>query len=121
MMFNGACLVPLLLCATLCLQIVFAQIDTYYPQPSIPYNTYNVPNPGDRDYRTYTYNSRRYGQYLPNSYSDRTHPGDPNVAGQDVRFTYDRVGGFKYLVGLNLDLFCFFCRRIMRSQFYQEF
>lgn len=73
------------------LKIVSAQFDTYYPQQNIPYNTYNIPNPGDRDYRTFTYNSRRYGQYLPNNYNGRTQPGDPNVAGQDVRFTYDRV------------------------------
>lgn len=79
------CFVPLL-----CLKTVLAQLDGYYQQ-NIPYNTYNIPSPGDRDYRTYTYNNRRYGQYLPNSYTGRTQPGDPNVAGQDVRFTYDRV------------------------------
>lgn len=88
MAFCGLCLVPLL-----CLQIVSSQIaGGYYPQPNIPYNSYNIPSPGDRDYRTYTYNDRRYGQYLPPNYNGRTQPGDPNVAGQDVRFTYDRVG-----------------------------
>lgn len=91
MVFNKLYLVPLLLCAITCLRFSAAQIDGYYTQQNIPYNTYNIPSPGDRDYRTYTYNNRRYGQYLPNSYNGRQQPGDPNVAGQDVRFTYDRV------------------------------
>lgn len=79
----------------LCIISVKGQIDTsgaYYPQnPQYTYDPYNLPSPGDRDYRTYTYNSRRYGQYWPNNYNGRGQPGDPRFTGQDVRFTYDRV------------------------------
>lgn len=89
---------PLLLLSLtyeLCIVSVKGQLDpsgVYYPQNNqYTYDPYNVPNPGDRDYRTYTYNSRRYGQYWPNNYNGRGQPGDPRFAGQDVRFTYDRV------------------------------
>lgn len=64
----------------------------YYPQN----NEYNVYDPyyqqnnPERDYSTYTYNSRRYGQYQPN-YNGRGRPGDPRYPGEDVRFSYDRV------------------------------
>lgn len=38
------------------------------------------PNPGDPDYRTYTFNDRRYGHYQPNGYGQR-YPGQ-NYPGQ---------------------------------------
>uniref|UniRef100_A0AAG5DBH6 Carboxylesterase type B domain-containing protein n=1 Tax=Anopheles atroparvus TaxID=41427 RepID=A0AAG5DBH6_ANOAO len=56
---------------------------------------YKVPNPGDPEYRTYTFNNRRYGYYQPNGYGQQ-YPGQ-NLPGQyptntglgDDRFKYD--------------------------------
>ncbi|XP_055594157.1 acetylcholinesterase isoform X2 [Uranotaenia lowii] len=56
---------------------------------------YHLPNPGDPDYRTYTYNNRRYGYYQPNGYGQQ-YPGQ-NLPGQyptntalgEDRFQYD--------------------------------
>lgn len=90
-------LILLFLTSNLCIVSVSGQADPYYgpySQQNNPYNNYdpyNPPNPGDRDYRTYTYNNRRYGQYSSNIFNGRGQPGDPRLAGQDVRFTYDRV------------------------------
>lgn len=87
----------LFLTSSLCIVSVSGQTNPYYGpyyQQNNPYNNYdpyNPPNPGDRDYRTYTYNNRRYGQYSSNIFNGRGQPGDPRLAGQDVRFTYDRV------------------------------
>lgn len=67
----------------------------YYP-PNQGYNAYDPryqQNNPERDYSTYTYNSRRYGQYPPN-YNGRGRPGDPRYPGEDVRFSYDRVSLF---------------------------
>lgn len=64
------------------------------PNQQNPYNIYgqqvlyNIPNPGDKDYRTFVYKGRRYGQQ--NNYYYGT-PGDPRIRGQDDRFSYDRV------------------------------
>lgn len=56
-----------------------------------PYNNpYHIPNPGDRDYRTYVYKGRRYGQQS-NYYNNRGRPGDPRIQGQDEHFFYDPV------------------------------
>ncbi|XP_066246935.1 cholinesterase isoform X1 [Euwallacea similis] len=60
----------------------------YSYQPQGPYG-YNIPNPGDKDYRTYVYKGRRYGQQ--NDYYGGM-PGDPRIRGQDDRFVYDRQG-----------------------------
>lgn len=49
---------------------------------------YNIPNPGDKDYRTFIYKGRRYGQQNNYYYGS---PGDPRIQGQDDRFVYDRV------------------------------
>lgn len=49
---------------------------------------YNIPNPGDKDYRTFIYKGRRYGQQ--NNYYYGV-PGDSRIRGQDERFSYDRV------------------------------
>ncbi|XP_018325997.1 neuroligin-4, Y-linked isoform X2 [Agrilus planipennis] len=68
------------------------QGDVYYGQNN-PYQTYNPPEPGDRDYRTFTYNNRRYSQYQPNTYyNSRGQPGDPRRVNQDPRFKYDQQG-----------------------------
>uniref|UniRef100_A0A2M4BC65 Putative gliotactin n=1 Tax=Anopheles marajoara TaxID=58244 RepID=A0A2M4BC65_9DIPT len=56
---------------------------------------YKIPNPGEPDYRTYTFNNRRYGFYQPNGYGQQ-YPGQ-NQPGQypdntglgDDRFKYD--------------------------------
>ncbi|CAH0562499.1 unnamed protein product [Brassicogethes aeneus] len=61
-----------------------------------PYNAYGpvnrpeVPDPGDRNYRTYTYKGRRYGQHN-NYYYGQWSPGNP-IHGQDEKFYYDRQG-----------------------------
>ncbi|RZC37209.1 neuroligin-4, Y-linked, partial [Asbolus verrucosus] len=45
----------------------------------------------DRDYRTFVYKGRRYGQ--PNNYyNSRWRPGDPRIQGQDERYFYDAQG-----------------------------
>ncbi|XP_044256720.1 neuroligin-4, Y-linked [Tribolium madens] len=54
-------------------------------------NPYHTPNPGDRDYRTYVYKGRRYGQQN-NFYNNRWRPGDPRIQGQDEHFFYDQQG-----------------------------
>lgn len=66
------------------------QFGAYYQQ-NHPYNRHHIPEPGDRDYRTYTFNNRRYGQYPPYDHYSRGQPGDPRRVGQDVRFSYDPV------------------------------
>uniref|UniRef100_A0A182TIQ4 Secreted protein n=1 Tax=Anopheles melas TaxID=34690 RepID=A0A182TIQ4_9DIPT len=56
---------------------------------------YKIPNPGDPEYRTYTFNNRRYGYYQPNGYGQQ-YPGQ-SLPGQypsntglgDDRFKYD--------------------------------
>lgn len=54
-----------------------------YPYTSYPQNNY--------DQRTFVYKDRRYGQ-RPNTYDPNLgYPGDSRYAGQDPRFTYDRV------------------------------
>uniref|UniRef100_A0A1B0EU02 Carboxylesterase type B domain-containing protein n=1 Tax=Lutzomyia longipalpis TaxID=7200 RepID=A0A1B0EU02_LUTLO len=60
-------------------------------------NNYNPPNPGDPEYRTYTYNDRRYGYYQPAGYG-HLYPGQ-KLPGQypnphdtplgDDRFKFD--------------------------------
>lgn len=44
--------------------------------------TTSIPNPGDKDYRTYVYNNRRYGTDL-----SRYNPYNPNI---------NQPGGFPY-------------------------
>lgn len=108
----------------LCIISVKGQIDTsgvYYPQnPQYTYDPYNLPSPGDRDYRTYTYNSRRYGQYWPNNnnYNGRGQPGDPRFTGQDVRFTYDRVRTALQNPMIHRSHMLIFLRTDMLSQFF---
>lgn len=87
-------------------------------RPSYDYNnfnSYNVPNPGDRDYRTYVYNNRRYGQYQPNGYDGR-YPGDPNLIGQDVRFRYDQVN-VKLLL-THLEKYLYYARYLNTSSLF---
>ncbi|XP_067622001.1 neuroligin-like protein glit-1 [Eurosta solidaginis] len=64
----------------------------FYSRPGV--NDYNWPNPGDPDYRTYIFNDRRYGHYMPNGYGSR-YPGR-NPPGQypqgmpnEDRFRFD--------------------------------
>ncbi|XP_037047980.1 cholinesterase isoform X2 [Bradysia coprophila] len=57
--------------------------------------TYKWPNPGDPDYRTYTFNDRRYGHYQPDGYGSQ-YPGQKQAGqypagvplGED-KFKYD--------------------------------
>ncbi|XP_060515824.1 neuroligin-like protein glit-1 isoform X2 [Cylas formicarius] len=83
-------------------EIILGQYDQYGyqeqfpPNKQNPYNIYgqqnqpyNIPNPGDKDYRTFVYKGRRYGQQ--NNYYYGV-PGDPRIRGQDERFFYDRQG-----------------------------
>ncbi|XP_030746232.1 cholinesterase isoform X2 [Sitophilus oryzae] len=79
--------------------IILAQYDEYGGYRPKTYQTnqqsyysgsqYNIPNPGDKDYRTFVYKGRRYGQQ--NNYYYGV-PGDPRIRGQDERFSYDRQG-----------------------------
>lgn len=90
--------IVLLLVVVFVSEIILGQISQWGysqipPNQQNPYNiygpqTYNIPNPGDKDYRTFVYKGRRYGQL--NSYYEGT-PGDPRIRGQDDRFSYDRV------------------------------
>lgn len=68
---------------------VIAQIDqSRYNRDGI----YIPPNPGDRDYKTFTYNNRRYGQYQPHYYYGRGEPIDPRRMGpHDRRYPLDPV------------------------------
>ncbi|XP_060666531.1 acetylcholinesterase [Drosophila nasuta] len=55
---------------------------------------YQWPNPGDPDYRTYTFNDRRYGHYQPNGYGanypGRNPPGQyPQGMPNEDRFRFD--------------------------------
>ncbi|XP_037823813.1 neuroligin-like protein glit-1 [Lucilia sericata] len=57
-------------------------------------NDYQWPNPGDPDYRTYTFNDRRYGHYQPNGYGanypGRNPPGQyPQGMPNEDRFRFD--------------------------------
>lgn len=58
------------------------------------------PNPGDSDYKTYTYNNRRYGQYIPPGQQYNHHQPQYNPQGGypysqnvplDDRFKYNQV------------------------------
>ncbi|KAF7273692.1 hypothetical protein GWI33_013605 [Rhynchophorus ferrugineus] len=77
--------------------IILGQYDQYeYGQyQHNQYNTYgeqlpyNIPNPGEKDYRTFIYKGRRYGQQNNYYYGI---PGDSRIRGQDERFSYDRQG-----------------------------
>lgn len=79
-------------------ELVYGQYNPYgYPPPNQqnPYNVYGpylpqIPSPGDKDYRTYVYKGRRYGQQN-NYYYGNGRPGDPRIQGQDEHFIYDRV------------------------------
>jgi neuroligin len=85
----------------LCSEFVCYVLGQYQPYGNVPYdqqnpydqynNPYNIPNPGDRDYRTYVYKGRRYGQQS-NYYNNRWRPGDPRIQGQDEHFFYDPLG-----------------------------
>jgi neuroligin len=85
----------------LCSEFVCYVVGQYHPYGNVPYdqqnpydqynNPYNIPNPGDRDYRTYVYKGRRYGQQS-NYYNNRWRPGDPRIQGQDEHFFYDPLG-----------------------------
>ncbi|XP_050314079.1 cholinesterase isoform X2 [Anthonomus grandis grandis] len=62
----------------------------YPPNQQNPYDVYgaqqgpyNIPNPGDKDYRTFVYKGRSYG--LGNSYSQGI-PGDPRLGNADPIF-----------------------------------
>ncbi|XP_030377573.1 acetylcholinesterase [Scaptodrosophila lebanonensis] len=64
----------------------------FYSRPGV--NDYNWPNPGDPDYRTYTFNDRRYGHYQPNGYGanypGRNPPGQyPQGMPNEDRFRFD--------------------------------
>ncbi|XP_017023941.1 cholinesterase [Drosophila kikkawai] len=83
---------PLLICA--CLG-QFAEAQTrdprFYSRPGVDYHW---PNPGDPDYRTYTFNDRRYGHYQPNgfgaNYPGRNPPGQyPQGMPNEDRFRFD--------------------------------
>lgn len=74
----------------------------YEPNKQNPYNAYGPPNrpvlpdPGDRDYRTYVFKGRRYGQNNNYNYGP-WRVGDPRIQGQDPKFSYDPVSdGFRY-------------------------
>nr|XP_023029317.1 cholinesterase [Leptinotarsa decemlineata] len=94
--------IVLLLLVIFVSDIILGQYDDYTRYPSgyppnqqNPYNEYGprLPyNPGDRDYRTYIYKGRRYGQSPSTNYYNQGSPGDPRIRGQDERFTYDRAG-----------------------------
>ncbi|XP_017462921.1 PREDICTED: uncharacterized protein LOC108356299 isoform X5 [Rhagoletis zephyria] len=63
----------------------------FYSRPGV--NDYNWPNPGDPDYRTYIFNDRRYGHYLPNGYGSnypgRNSPGQyPQGMPNEERFRF---------------------------------
>lgn len=64
-----------LCCVRVCGQI--NQGDRRYGKDGV----YVPPDPGDRDYKTFTYNNRRYGQYQPNYYYGRGEPLDPRRIG----------------------------------------
>lgn len=71
-----------------------------YNYPYDPYNQ-NQPYPSDRNYMTYFYNDRRYGQQ-PNTYNNfNGYPGDPRFTGQDPRYTYDQVN-FYYILTISI-------------------
>lgn len=61
------------------------------------------PNPGDPNYRTYSYNGRRYGHYQPNGYGVKypgqmipgQHVGPGGLLGGDKFNPFDPVS-FKY-------------------------
>ncbi|XP_004531688.1 neuroligin-2 isoform X1 [Ceratitis capitata] len=64
----------------------------FFSRPGV--NDYNWPNPGDPDYRTYIFNDRRYGHYLPNGYGTnypgRNSPGQyPQGMPNEDRFRFD--------------------------------
>ncbi|XP_049826299.1 neuroligin-4, Y-linked isoform X2 [Aethina tumida] len=69
----------------------------YEPNKQNPYNAYGPPNrpvlpdPGDRDYRTYVFKGRRYGQNNNYNYGP-WRVGDPRIQGQDPKFSYDPEG-----------------------------
>lgn len=93
----------------LCLLTCVALSDGQSDQSSRHYNrdgVYVPPNPGDRDYKTFTYNDRRYGQYQPNYYYGRGEPLDPRrIGGLPPDRGYDPVskrnysGLFEHLLG----------------------
>ncbi|KAH8325093.1 hypothetical protein KR074_010616 [Drosophila pseudoananassae] len=61
----------------------------FYSRPGVDW-----PNPGDPDYRTYTFNDRRYGHYQPNgfgaNYPGRNSPGQyPQGMPNEDRFRFD--------------------------------
>nr|AAQ22486.1 RE15719p [Drosophila melanogaster] len=63
----------------------------FYSRPGVDYHW---PNPGDPDYRTYTFNDRRYGHYQPNGYGanypGRNPPGQyPQGMPNEDRFRFD--------------------------------
>lgn len=78
---------------------IFNHVQGQNDQSSRHYNrdgVYVPPNPGDRDYKTFTYNNRRYGQYQPNYYYGRGEPLDPRRIGGlpgDRGFPFDPVSG----------------------------
>ncbi|EDW40004.1 GL15437 [Drosophila persimilis] len=66
----------------------------FYSRPGVDYHW---PNPGDPDYRTYTFNDRRYGHYQPNgfgaNYPGRNPPGQyPQGMPNEDRFRFDPTG-----------------------------
>ncbi|XP_065165136.1 neuroligin-2 isoform X3 [Atheta coriaria] len=102
--FNKQIIASAVLLLLLCVVITVAQDygRERYPYPpnpptynrnpyAYPHDPYNRPDPGDRDYRTFFYNGRRYGQQATSS-NNREYPGDPNRVGQDERFLYDQHG-----------------------------
>lgn len=87
------------LCIVLCLCLrVNGQNDQagrYYGRDGAPYVP---PNPGDRDYKTFTYNNRRYGQPQHTYYNGRGGYLDPSRIGgvpPSDRHPYDPVR-YKY-------------------------
>lgn len=75
---------------TLCQQGPPRYRDSSYDNPQQPQG---APNPGDDNYRTYTYNSRRYGQhYIPGS----------GVGGVYNNRDGSNDDAYRYQVGYNL-------------------
>lgn len=83
-------------CKILYFLCLFVFVNGQSDQSGRHYNrdgVYVPPNPGDRDYKTFTYNNRRYGQYQPNYYYGRNEPLDPRrIGGVPIdRYPYDPV------------------------------
>ncbi|XP_044315331.1 acetylcholinesterase [Drosophila rhopaloa] len=82
---------PLLICTCFTQTQAQTRDPRFYSRPGVDYHW---PNPGDPDYRTYTFNDRRYGHYQPNgfgaNYPGRNAPGQyPQGMPNEDRFRFD--------------------------------